>query len=109
MASLTDDNAADGNLDKRNIWLIGAGHTSILLFQRHERPGRLSPGFYAFPYFSKSARRTVLPISLIRSRAVCPRYFYHNLFPQTIIASAIDFPKPIRLLTQIYFCSVLRS
>ena len=28
MASLTDDNAADGNLDKRNIWLIGAGHTS---------------------------------------------------------------------------------
>ncbi len=25
---MTDDNAADGNLDKRNIWLIGAGHTS---------------------------------------------------------------------------------
>ena len=29
MASLTDDNEADGSLDKRNIWLIGAGHTSI--------------------------------------------------------------------------------
>ncbi len=27
MASLTDDNEAGGNLDKRNIWLIGAGHT----------------------------------------------------------------------------------
>ncbi len=31
VASLTDDNAADGNLDKRNIWLIGAGHTSTAL------------------------------------------------------------------------------
>ena len=28
MASLTDDNEAGGNLDKRNIWLIGVGHTS---------------------------------------------------------------------------------
>ncbi len=28
MASLTDDNEADGNLDKWNIWLIGVGHTS---------------------------------------------------------------------------------
>ena len=27
MASLTDDNEADGNLDKRNMWLIGVGHT----------------------------------------------------------------------------------
>ena len=27
MASLTDDNEADGSLDKRNIWLIGAGYT----------------------------------------------------------------------------------
>ncbi len=27
MASLTDDNEAGGNLDKRNIWLIGVGHT----------------------------------------------------------------------------------
>ena len=30
MASLTDDNEAGGNLDKRNIWLIGVGHTSVL-------------------------------------------------------------------------------
>ncbi len=29
MASLTDDNEAGGNLDKRNIWLIGVGHTSF--------------------------------------------------------------------------------
>ncbi len=29
MASLTDDNEAGGNLDKRNIWLIGVGHTSL--------------------------------------------------------------------------------
>jgi len=28
---LTDDNVADGNIDKRNIWLIGAGHTSTSL------------------------------------------------------------------------------
>jgi hypothetical protein len=27
VASLTDDNEAGGNLDKRNIWLIGVGHT----------------------------------------------------------------------------------
>ena len=27
VASLTDDNEADGNSDKRNIWFIGAGHT----------------------------------------------------------------------------------
>ena len=32
MASLTDDNEAGGNLDKRNIWLIGVGHTSMLRF-----------------------------------------------------------------------------
>ncbi len=37
MASLTDDNAADGNLDKRNIWLIGAGHTSISRYERGVR------------------------------------------------------------------------
>ena len=30
MASLTDDNEAGGNLDKRNIWLIGVGHTSFI-------------------------------------------------------------------------------
>ena len=29
VASLTDDNEAGGNLDKRNIWLIGVGHTSL--------------------------------------------------------------------------------
>ena len=27
VASLTDDNEVGGNLDKRNIWLIGVGHT----------------------------------------------------------------------------------
>ena len=31
MASLTDDNEAGGNLDKRNIWLIGVGHTRVCL------------------------------------------------------------------------------
>jgi len=28
VVSLTDDNDAEGNLDKRNMWLIGAGYTS---------------------------------------------------------------------------------
>lgn len=36
VASLTDDNEAGGNLDKRNIWLIGVGHTSFAGVQRAE-------------------------------------------------------------------------
>ena len=40
MASLTDDNEAGGNLDKRNIWLIGVGHTrseSVSAANLHDR------------------------------------------------------------------------
>ena len=33
MASLTDDNEAGGNLDKRNIWSIGVGHTSPFMMK----------------------------------------------------------------------------
>ena len=31
VASLTDDNETGGNLDKRNIWLIGVSHTRACL------------------------------------------------------------------------------
>ncbi len=42
MASLTDDNEAGGNLDKRNIWLIGVGHTSMIHTRGQEQTHRKS-------------------------------------------------------------------
>ena len=46
MASLTDDNEAGGNLDKRNIWLIGVGHTSRW---SHEPPDHEYPDLFVIP------------------------------------------------------------
>ena len=56
MASLTDDNEAGGNLDKRNIWLIGVGHTRMMSWMKcmkmTQKEGKQFQWFYCKSLFS---------------------------------------------------------